>query len=311
MLLDKIKYKIRLENEKKHYSELLHKQKNSDKIQKIEPNVDAFTYSYKIYSDYIIQNMPNFDLEKYVLEYAEKKEDKTRILSLGSGTGDWEIALIEKNPKKIVVELQDINDELLKNTKSYANNHNLEVIINISDANKIKIEESKFDFIVCRSSMHHFTELEHIFSQINKGLVKGGEFLVMGEVIGRNGEKLFADTKEIAQKIFDVLPEKFRYNQYTKKIDTVIPDMDHSEDSFESIRSEEIVTVLEENFTMKEHVSFDAFLTLLLDFRYGPNYDLSNSLDKSLVDMIGNLDLYYISNNLLKPTCLFGIFGKK
>jgi len=310
-LLDKIKYKIRLENEKKHYSDLLHKQKKTGKIQKIEPNVDAFTYSYKMYSDFIIQNMPHFDLELYVLDYAKKKTEKTRILSLGSGTGDWEIALIEKNPKKIMVELQDINKELLKDTKSYADSHDLEVIINISDANKIKIDESKFDFIVCRSSMHHFTELEHIFSQVNNALIDGGEFLVMGEVIGRNGEKLFTETKEAAQKIFDILPPKFRYDQYTKKTNVEVPDVDHSKSSFESIRSEEIFPLLKKFFDIKEHVAFDAFLTVLLDFRYGPNYDLNNPLDKSLVEMIGNLDVHYISNSILKPTCLFGIFGKK
>jgi len=310
-LLDKIKYKIRIRNEKLHYSNLLRKQKkNKGEIQKIEPKVDAFYYAYDLYAKYIIDKMKHFDLAKYVLDYANKKSTKTEILSLGSGTGDWEIDLITQAPEKIRFELQDINKELLKDTKIFAEKHDLDLQLNIGDANQISLDKEKYDFIVCRSSLHHFTELEHVFSELNDSLVNGGEFLVMGEVIGRNGEKLYPETREVAQKIFDILPEKFRYNNYTNKIDTIFPDIDHSKDSFESIRSEEIFPLLRKYFKIKDYVAFDAFLSLFLDFRYGPNYDLNSSLDKSLVEMIGNLDIYYISNSILKPTCLFGIFGK-
>lgn len=142
-------------------------------------------------------------------------------------------------------------------------------------------------------------------------MIDGGIFLVIGEVIGRNGEKLFHETREVAQKIFDMLPEKYRLNRYTNKIDSIVPDIDHSENSFESIRSEEILSLLLKYFEPKEYVTFDAFLSLLLDFRYGPNYDLNESLDRSLVESIARLDEYYISNSILKPTCLFGIFNKK
>lgn len=310
LILDDIKYRLMIHNEKKHYSKLLHNQeKETDKIQKLEPKIDAFAEAYKMYHPFFKQHMNNWDLEKYILDIAKTKS-KIKILSLGSGTGDWEVDLLETEPSKIECELVDINDELLKGVKKYAKNHNLNIVTNSYDVNKIKLEENMYDFVIVRSSLHHFIELEHIFSEINKSLVEGGDLIVMGEVIGRNGEQLYPETKVTAQKIFNMLPEKFRYNTYTKNIDTEIPDIDHSKNAFESIRSEDILPLLLKFFKPKEYVTFDAFLSLLLDFRYGPNYDMSMPLDRSLVETITYLDMYYVSNSILKPTCLFGIFSK-
>lgn len=310
-MFDEIKYRLMVHNEKKHYSNLLKQQdKNSDKILKVEPKVDAFSYAYKMYNGYLTSKMPNFHMMEYILKKI-LPSNKIKILSLGSGTGDWEITLLEKFPTQIDCELIDINSELLDVAKKYAEKHQLDIITKTADINKIQLSPDTYDFIIVRSSLHHFIELEHIFEQINCALKSDGEFLVIGEVIGQNGEKLYPQTKEMAQKIFDILPPKFRYNNYTKKTDKIIPDDDFSKNSFESIRSEDITPLLEHYFQTTEHVTFDAFLSLLLDFRYGPNYDLKNDLDKSLVDMIVNLDIHLISNNILKPVCLFGIYNKK
>ena len=46
----------------------------------------------------------------------------------------------------------------------------------------------------------------------------------------------------------------------------------------------------------------------IFKMRYGPNYDLDNSLDRSVLQFIVELDKYYIENKILKPTSLFGIF---
>lgn len=254
--------------------------------------------------------MPNWDLTKFVTDYCNSTSQQLRVLSLGSGTGDWEVDLLEKIPN-IEFVLVDINDDLLSKTAQYALKKNLKLRVKIADANELSLEKSSYDLVVVRSSLHHFIKLEHIFSQISLALKDGGLFLVMGEVIGQNGEKLFPETRETAQKIFDILPDKYRLNHYTNKIDSILPDIDYSENSFECIRSEEILPLLLEYFEPQEYVVFDAFLTPLLDFRYGPNYDVDNKLDRSLVETIARLDQFYISNSVLKPTCLFGIFKKR
>ena len=43
---------------------------------------------------------------------------------------------------------------------------------------------------------------------------------------------------------------------------------------------------------------------------YGPNYDLSNELDRSVLDYIWQLDTYYIAQGILKPETMFGVYTK-
>lgn len=300
-----------MENEKKHYSKLLEQQdKDSETIQPIEPKIDVFNYAYQQFSPHIQNSMKNYDFNLYILDFVKKNNRQINILSLGSGTADWEIELMSKEPTKIKCDVVDINEELLKKAKKHAIKNNLNLDIIIEDINKINLQSQVYDFVVARSSLHHFVELEHIFSEINKSLKSDGQLLVIGEVIGRNGLQLYKETEDLAQKIFDLLPDKFRYNQYTKVIDTKVPNINHAEGAFEAIRSEDIFSLLMKSFKPKEFVTTDAFTSLLLDFRYGPNYKLINKLDRAIADFITQLDLYYIQNKILKPTCLFGIFEK-
>ena len=143
-MFDSIKYRMMIHNEKKHYSDLLHKQeKNSDKVQKIEPKVDAFGLAYSVYGNYLYTKMPHMNIQDYILDKAKTKHEKLNLLSLGSGTGDWEIGLLEKNPLKIRCELIDINDELLIGAKDYAKKHNLDLSVKVQDVNKIQLDESQ------------------------------------------------------------------------------------------------------------------------------------------------------------------------
>ncbi len=306
--LDSETYNQMIENEKKHYSKLLEQQDKTDKIQAIEPKIDVFKYAYQQFSPHIRNNMGHHDFNQYILDFIKNKNRQIKILSLGSGTADWEIELMSKEPTKISCDVVDINEELLEKAKEHAIKNNLHLNIIIKDINKIILQPQVYDFVVARSSLHHFVELEHIFFEINKALKSDGQLLVIGEVIGRNGLQLYKETEELAQKIFDVIPENLRYNNYTKVIDTKVPNINHAEGAFEAIRSEEIFPLLTKSFRPREFVTIDAFTSLLLDFRYGPNYDITNKLHRAIADFIVQLDLHYVQNKILKPTCLFGIF---
>ena len=44
-MFNELKYRFMMHNEKKHYTKLLNEQEQSDKVQKIEPEVKAFYHS--------------------------------------------------------------------------------------------------------------------------------------------------------------------------------------------------------------------------------------------------------------------------
>ena len=75
------------------------------------------------------------------------------------------------------------------------------------------------------------------------------------------------------------------------------------------MRSEEILPLLEQYFTPVELVVYDAFMSLLLDFRYGPNYDVSRPDDRAIASLIAQMDMELIKAKALRPTALFGVFA--
>ena len=301
-------YAARICNELAHYSALLASQTTANEAQSVEPRVPAFEFAMQRYSAYVRSKMPHIHLESYVVECAKRSDRPVRILSLGAGTGDWELAIARAISERVEFVLVDLNAELLKGTCSAAQAEGITLEARVEDVNRITIAPRHYDLIVCRSSLHHFVELEHILTQIKQGLSPEGQLRAIGEGIGRNGLMLYPETARVAQAIFSSLPPRLRFNHYTKQIDDVVPNYDHSHGSFEAIRSEDILPLLMSIFTPVEYIVFDAFVSLLLDWQYGPNYDLGQEMDRSLVSLITEMDIQLITHEILRPTALFGIF---
>lgn len=191
--------------------------------------------------------MPHVNLNAYAVTFVSHFAMQVRMLSLGAGTGDSELAVARRASLSMEITLHAV----------------------VEDANAILIPQLHNDLIVRRRSLHHIVELEHILAQIKSGMSPEGEFLVMGEVIGRNRLMLYPETEQVAQAI--CLPPRLWFNHYTKQVDEVVPNIDHSQGSFEATRSKGILPLLTGLFAPIEHVSFDACVSLLLGWRYGPN----------------------------------------
>ena len=101
-----------------------------------------------------------------------------------------------------------------------------------------------FDVVMFVSGLHHVVEIERVLQTSAELLLPNGEFWIIGEAIGRNGNQLRPEALEAANRIFSLLPERFRRNAFTGKIDSTVPEMDFSANSFEGIRSEEIEPLL-------------------------------------------------------------------
>ncbi len=169
----------------------------------------------------------------------------------------------------------------------------------VGDVNHLELAPQSLDFVLCRSSLHHFLELEHIFQQIRRALKPNGELLVLGEVIGRNGLQLFPETEEFLNRLFRTLPERLRKNSYTGEIDEVVPNVDHSVNSFEAVRSQDILPGLLAHFRPIAHITLDAIISPLLDFRYGPNYNIEDECDRAIVSIIGETDRQLVHSGAL------------
>jgi len=110
--------------------------------------------------------------------------------------------------------------------------------------------------------------------------VPNGEFWIVGEAVGRNGNQLWPEALDAANRIFSPLPERFRRNAFTRKVDSAIPETDFSANSFEGIRSEEIESLLLRYLEPVEMWRRNCFLWRLVNPAYFHNYHLNHQEDR-------------------------------
>ncbi len=304
-------YQLRVETERAHHRKLAEASAVEGEVRRFSPKVPAFEHAMGLYGPWLTSRMPHLNLENFVLERQREAERSLKLLTLGCGTGDWEVGLARSSGKRLAVELVDLVPELLTAAQKVAERDGLAVSTRGCDVNRIEIPSGAYDFILCRSSLHHFIELEHVLDQVSRGLAPGGVFLVLGEWIGRKGLQIYPETEPLIQAFFRALPERLRRDAYTEQIRTAVPNMDHGVNSFEARRSDEILPLLLERLRPVEYVAYDAMVTPLLDFRFGPNYDLSRSDDRALIEGIVRMDMAVLEAGMMKPTALCGIFAAR
>jgi len=152
------------------------------------------------------------------------------------------------------------------------------------------------------------TNHEHIADEIKNGLKHDGVYIVQDQ-IQRNGGHMWEETAKVANEIWSIIPLKYKYDCVDQKhkeqfIDR-LPDIEHSLNSFECIRSQDVAKVLKKKFRVKEEVQGFSFARRFFDQRFGGNYDLNNPYDKSLIDLIIRLDEECSLTHNLKPENIF------
>ncbi len=126
----------------------------------------------------------------------QKFKKVNSALSLGSATGKIEKAFIERG----FVDKFDTID-IIQNSP----NKN-----NMNDLNFIHLPSKKYDFILCKSVLHHIINLEHLLFEVNKALTNEG-VLVVKEFCGESksqwsNEKIKILNSRIEEKFGDKYP---------------------------------------------------------------------------------------------------------
>jgi SAM-dependent methyltransferase len=256
------------------------------------------------------------NLYEYVARHVGEKEHVS-ILGLGSGPSGNELdgiaPLLKQQSCQLDLTCIDINESLLDQADAEAAKRGVNFRKIIKDINKIELEPNAYDVIVAYSALHHFIELNHIAYMINLALNHGGIFVTV-DIPTRNGYLMWDETYEIVSAIFKVLPPKFKiaHSGYTEPIYVDrYENKDYSEDSFECIRSEDIIPALRAHLREIHFVPALAFARRFFNGIFGYNYDLDEPLDRAIFEYIMGLDNYYVKAKMLKPEVFFGAYSKK
>ncbi len=244
---------------------------------------DVYGYAQRVLGSLIAAKHPNFP--KRIQSINQRESRPVRILSLCSGAAGIERQIIAKAGCPVQITLFDLNENLMRKATA-ALSSVAEISGVLGDINVISAEQFgniTFDVVMFVSGLHHVVEIEHVLQTIIELLVPNGEFWIVGEAIGRNGNQLWPEALDAANRIFSLLPERFRRNSSTRKVDSTVPETDFSANSFEGIRSEEIESLLLRYLDPVQIWRRNCFLWRLVNPVYFPNYDLKKQEDRYIV----------------------------
>lgn len=108
-----------------------------------------------------------------------KKENPQSILDIATGTGDFAIAALKTNAKKIVGV--DISEGMLKMGKEKISNLGLEHIIQLEkgDSENLRFDSGSFDAITVAFGVRNFENLEKGLNEIFRVLKSNGTVVVL------------------------------------------------------------------------------------------------------------------------------------
>jgi len=290
-------YRERTENEKRNYSQLERTEAGCEKA----CNALAFTLDAMHRR---VENAVGHNVWNYIINYVNAR-NFTRILSLGTGTCGLEITLAEQFRKPYELVCLDFNKELLERGAKMATTKGITMTYFAQDINSLKLDQT-YDLIFAHAVLHHLIELEHIFNQIKSHLTKEGQFVVY-DVTSRNGLLLWPEQRKIIDGLLKALPPKFSYSHFLKRNTDTFVEIDSSDASFECIRSQDVLPLLQKYFTTIHLVKGFAFLRRFTDQEFGPNFDLNSNLDVKVLNFLLELDQWYVDNGILEPESIFWV----
>jgi len=205
----------------------------------------------------------------------------------------------------------DINPFMLQRGKVNADNFNFgdKFIMLEADINNWEIDNN-YDVIMANHSLHHFQELELLFEKINKSLDDEGFFLI-NDIIGRNGHMRWPEALEVLNIIWNNIAERYKYNHQLKRLELLYDNWDCSTEGFEGIRAQDILPLLIQYFSFDAFIAYGNLINIFCDRAFGHNFNNKNSDDLRLIDMIAQLDDFFIENGIYKPTNLVASMKKK
>jgi ubiquinone/menaquinone biosynthesis C-methylase UbiE len=167
------------------------------------------------------QSINDFFAKNLIISAQRTKQKTPTFLSVGAGNCDTEISIAKEINKQgftdFKIECLEINQRMLERGKAEAESEGLmnQLIFTAGDFNTWTAKR-QYAGIFANQSLHHVSDLEHLFSEIQDCLDEMGSF-VISDMIGRNGHQRYPKALEIVHQYWRQLPEKKKYNHILRR----------------------------------------------------------------------------------------------
>ncbi len=252
----------------------------------------------------------------YAKKYHETNPGKAMLMvSIGSGNCDMEARLakrlVDEGISQFSIECLDINETMLERGREHARDLDVERYIfpRYGDFNHWQPDKT-YDLVLANQCLHHVVELENLFAAIKTALDQDGYFLT-SDMIGRNGHQRWPEALKIVREFWDELPENYRYNRLMQRQEQKYINHDCSVSSFEGIRAQDILPLLNEYFNFELFIPFANIVTVFIDRPFGHNFDAKGEWDRDFIDRVHARDDAAILSGEITPTQMLAVLCNK
>ncbi|MEO8439051.1 MAG: methyltransferase domain-containing protein [Spartobacteria bacterium] len=221
-------------------------------------------------------------------------------LTLGCGAGRLERTLLEQGICERFHGI-DISAQAVADAQETSERDGLPITYEVGDLNFIVLPKNAFDLVVAQTSLHHILFLERVAEQISGALEHTG-YLWIHDFIGETQGQYDSKRLSLLNQLLSILPEKFRTNKINGRVTARIerPEPGRLGSPFEKIRSEEIVPVFENWFTIEWRKEFTSLLHLIAP--PGTRAAFTENEDtRALFEVLILLDHLCIEEGILQP----------
>ncbi len=167
-----------------------------------------------------------------------------------------------------------------------------------------------WDVVIANQFLHHVVGLEGLFDAIKASIGTTGIFLT-NDMIGRNGHMLWPEALAIVDRLWAVLPDRYKLNHVLGRVEAVYSNWDNSKEANEGIRAQDILPVLIERFHFEQFFAAGNIAVAVLSRHFGANFDPEIPEDRAWIDRIGRMDDDLIDAGYLKPVILYACLSNR
>jgi SAM-dependent methyltransferase len=211
-------------------------------------------------------------------------------LSLGFGYGIVERVGIEQeiaerfeaydiSPEAVIVAGEEAEKAGIADRIEYA----------AADLNTITLEPGRYGAVFAAQTLHHIEALEHLLDQIRESLTPDG-LLVVNEYVGPSRFQFPDEYLPLMDGLLAVLPESHRRSLKDGSVKEKASRPNAKEvydvDPSESVRSDEIMGLIEERFEIVYRADFGGTLLQFVLSDIAGNFDPADPKDVAMIDLV-------------------------
>lgn len=211
-------------------------------------------------------------------------------LSLGCGYGIVERAGIEQKiarrfegydiaPEAVAIAAEEAERAGFGDKIDYA----------AADLNTIELEPKRYGVVFAAQTLHHIEGLEHLLDQVRRSLTKDGLFVV-NEYVGPKRFQFPDEYLPFMNGLLAALPESHRRSlkdgRLRERVDRPKEKKVYGVDPSESVRSDEIMRLIEERFEIFFRVDFGGTLLQFVLSDIAGNFNPADPRDVAMIDLV-------------------------